>query len=66
MALAVRGFMKTREQQGGSVVEGLVGQWSYWDIGFLFWGAIMAFIGWVLLRTGRRETADAPAHGARA
>jgi uncharacterized membrane protein len=40
--------------------------WRYWDIGFLAWGALMGFIGWVLLRTGARESADVPAHGARA
>ena len=40
--------------------------WIYWDIGFLVWGALMGFIGWLLLRTGRRETADVPADGARA
>ena len=40
-------------------------QWIYWDMGFLICGALMVFIGWVLLRTGRRETADVPAGAAR-
>jgi uncharacterized membrane protein len=41
-------------------------QWLYWDLGFLAWGALMGFIGWVLLRTGREETADVPTHAAKA
>lgn len=41
-------------------------QWIYWDIGFLIWGALMSLLGWVLLRAGRRDTADVPAHTARA
>jgi uncharacterized membrane protein len=55
-----------------NVLEGLVnetapaGQWIYWDMAFLAWGAAMLLLGWVLLRAGRRETADVPAHAARA
>ncbi len=41
-------------------------RWLYWDLGFLAWGAIMGFIGWVLLRTGREEMADVPRHAAKA
>lgn len=33
-----------------------VGQWIYWDIGFLIWGAAMLVGGWKLLETGKRET----------
>jgi uncharacterized membrane protein len=32
------------------------GQWIYWDIGFLLWGAAMLVGGWFLLRAGRRES----------
>lgn len=32
------------------------GQWMWWDLGFLAWGAAMLAGGWLLLRTGRRET----------
>ena len=32
------------------------GQWIYWDIGFLIWGAAMLVGGWFLLRAGRRES----------
>jgi len=32
-------------------------QWFYWDLGFLGWGAIMLIAGWILLKTGERETA---------
>jgi uncharacterized membrane protein len=32
-------------------------QWIYWDIGFLIWGALMLLGGWLLWRTGKRETA---------
>jgi uncharacterized membrane protein len=35
--------------------------WIHWDIGFIAWGAAMLVIGWVLLRQGQRETADAAA-----
>jgi uncharacterized membrane protein len=31
-------------------------QWIYWDLGFLVWGAAMLVGGWLLLRTGERET----------
>jgi uncharacterized membrane protein len=31
-------------------------QWIYWDLGFVVWGAIMLAGGWLLLRTGERET----------
>lgn len=33
-------------------------QWIYWDLGFLIWGAAMLVAGWLLLRSGRRETAS--------
>jgi uncharacterized membrane protein len=33
-------------------------QWIYWDIGFLLWGAAMLAGGWLLLRSGRQETAE--------
>lgn len=32
-------------------------QWALWDFGFLIWGAAMLLGGYVLLRSGRRETA---------
>lgn len=32
------------------------GQWIYWDLGFLIWGAVMLIGGWLLLRKGRQET----------
>lgn len=35
-------------------------QWIYWDIGFLVWGALMLGGGWLLLRSGKRETAHLP------
>jgi uncharacterized membrane protein len=35
-------------------------QWIYWDIGFLVWGALMLTGGWLLLRSGRRETRSYP------
>lgn len=35
-------------------------QWIYWDMGFLVWGALMLGGGWLLLQSGRRETALAP------
>ena len=44
------------------------GQWIYWDIGFLLWGAAMLVGGWFLLRAGRRESpgeAAPMAHGHR-
>jgi uncharacterized membrane protein len=31
-------------------------QWTYWDIGFLVWGALMLLGGWRLMRTGRQES----------
>jgi uncharacterized membrane protein len=31
-------------------------QWSYWDIGFLIWGAAMLIGGWLLLHRGKEET----------
>ena len=48
-------------------------QWIYWDLGFLVWGAAMLVTGWLLVRKGRRQTADNAArmrhgdlaHGAR-
>lgn len=33
-------------------------QWIYWDLGFLAWGAAMLIGGWLLLRSGRQETAS--------
>jgi uncharacterized membrane protein len=35
------------------------GQWIYWDIGFLVWGAAMLFIGWQLLKAGKHDSSDA-------
>jgi hypothetical protein len=35
--------------------------WIYWDIGFLVWGAAKLIGGWLLLRAGRRKTADGAA-----
>jgi uncharacterized membrane protein len=32
------------------------GQWIYWDIAFLAWGAAMLAVGWRLLKAGRSET----------
>jgi uncharacterized membrane protein len=32
---------------------------TYWDIGFIVWGAVMLVIGWMLLKQGQRETAVA-------
>lgn len=32
-------------------------QWIFWDLGFLIWGAFMFIGGWLLWRTGQRETA---------
>ncbi|WP_103122557.1 DUF2243 domain-containing protein [Methylopila sp. Yamaguchi] len=29
--------------------------WPYWDIGFLIWGAAMAFAGFGMMRQGRRR-----------
>ena len=31
-------------------------QWIYWDIAFLVWGAAMLIGGWILYRSGTRET----------
>ena len=36
------------------------GQWVYWDIGFLIWGAGMLAGGWMLFRDGRRESPGEP------
>lgn len=30
-------------------------QWIYWDIGFLAGGAMMAMVGWLVLRCGQQE-----------
>lgn len=38
------------------------GQWIWWDVGFLVWGAAMLVGGWAVLRAGQRET---PADGVR-
>ena len=35
-------------------------QWSFWDLGFLVWGALMLAGGWMLWRAGKQETAIAP------
>jgi uncharacterized membrane protein len=35
-----------------------VGQWVYWDLGFLAWGAAMAVGGWGLVRVGRSGSGD--------
>ena len=35
------------------------GQWLWWDLGFLVWGAAVLAAGWLLLRRGRREAAAA-------
>ena len=32
-------------------------QWIYWDLGFLAWGALMLVGGWMLLRSGKQQTA---------
>jgi len=32
------------------------GQWIYWDLGFLIWGAGMLVAGWLLLKGGEQET----------
>ena len=31
-------------------------QWIYWDLAFLLWGAAMLVGGWLLLRSGKRES----------
>lgn len=36
------------------------GQWIYWDLGFLAWGAVMLAIGWILTRVGKREQSERP------
>jgi uncharacterized membrane protein len=33
------------------------GEWIWWDVGFLVWGALMLVGGYALLRAGRRQTA---------
>jgi uncharacterized membrane protein len=33
-------------------------QWMYWDVGFLIWGAAMLVGGWLLFRTGMRDSAS--------
>jgi uncharacterized membrane protein len=33
------------------------GEWIYWDLGFLAWGALMLVGGWFLLKRGQRATA---------
>jgi uncharacterized membrane protein len=33
------------------------GQWIFWDLGFLLWGAAMLGGGWLLWRAGKRDTA---------
>ena len=32
------------------------GQWIYWDVAFLLWGAAMLAGGWALYRSGKRES----------
>ena len=34
------------------------GQWIYWDLGFLIWGAAMLVGGWFLLQAGKQETSS--------
>ena len=41
-------------------------QWIYWDLGFLIWGAAMLLAGWLLLRSGQRETGSLQREQARA
>jgi uncharacterized membrane protein len=36
------------------------GQWIYWDIGFLIWGALMLIGGLALSRRGKRESPGEP------
>ena len=36
-------------------------QWSYWDIGFLVWGALMLIGGWAIYKAGKRQSSDASA-----
>ena len=36
------------------------GQWIYWDVGFLVWGAAMLMVGWQLLKTGKQLSSNAP------
>ena len=31
----------------------------FWDLGFITWGIVMLIAGWVLVRTGKRETKEA-------
>jgi uncharacterized membrane protein len=39
-----------------------VERWIYWDVAFLVWGALMLVGGWLLYRSGKREsTAAKPA-----
>jgi len=40
-------------------------QWVYWDIGFLVWGALMLVGGWMLYRSGKKDSPESrarPAH----
>ena len=37
-------------------------QWIYWDLGFLLWGALMLIGGWLLRRTGQKETRELRTH----
>jgi len=39
------------------------GQWIYWDIGFLIWGAVMLVGGWLLKQAGQRKTAHVRREG---
>ncbi|KQT53202.1 hypothetical protein ASG43_18405 [Aureimonas sp. Leaf454] len=32
-------------------------QWIYWDVGFLIWGAAMLIGGWMLFRSGQKDSA---------
>jgi uncharacterized membrane protein len=36
------------------------GQWIWWDLAFLAWGAIMIVGGWRLLRAGRQQSLEPP------
>ena len=40
-------------------------QWIFWDIGFLLWGAAMLVGGWLLFKSGKRETGREVGHRSR-
>jgi uncharacterized membrane protein len=37
------------------------GQWIYWDLGFLAWGAAMLIGGWMFYKSGQRVSPGEPA-----